>query len=569
VGGNGLLGVPPERLTTDVLIIGAGAAGLTAARTALMNGAQVVLVDKGLIGQGGATIMAQMTVAAALGSEEPDDWTLHYQDMLTGGRGLNDPALAEALARDAPARILECAEIGVRWVRRADGGIKQVMAPGHSRKRCVYVDFLSSGPAIIRALKGDIRRRGRCTELKNVSVHRLLVGDEGEVAGAFGVDLALARPVVVRARSVVLATGGCTYLFARTSASINMTGDGYALALRAGAELVDMEFIQFFPIGTVFPRLIGLDPVMWDPFRYKLGGKLLNGRHEEFVEHYSDEVGRYTALRDAATYAILNEIKAGRGSPHGGVYLDFRGSSRERLRDAFGGVIDILERQGLDLTRQPVEVAPLAHYTIGGIRVNERMETRVPGLYAAGEATGGANGANRLSGNALIEALTFGHRAGEHAAKRSLGQTSRPDTARSERQARESLGELAGRNGDISPAGIRHEIQRELWANAGPFRTASNLEHGLARLHELGDRDLPYAKIAGPLNAFNLDLLECLNLDHALLTAEAVVQSALARRESRGAHQREDYPESDDAWLGHHVQHLAGEQLRIQWTGRN
>ncbi len=567
--GKGVPAAPPERLATDVLVIGAGAAGLSAARTALMNGAAVALLDKGLIGQGGATIMAQMTVAAALGSEEPDDWTVHYQDMLVGGRGLNDPALAEVLARDAPLRILECAEIGVRWARRPDGGIKQVMAPGHSRKRCVYVDFLASGASISRTLKGDIRRRGGCTELKNVSVHRLLVDGDGEVAGALAVDMATARPIVIQAASVILATGGCTYLFARTSASVNMTGDGHALALRGGAQLVDMEFIQFFPIGTVFPRLIGLDPVMWDPFRYKLGGKLLNGNHEEFVEHYSDEVGRYTALRDAATYAILNEIKAGRGSPHGGVYLDFRGHTREGIRQAFGGVVDILERQGLDLTRQPVEVAPLAHYTIGGVRVNANMETRVPGLYAAGEVTGGANGANRLSGNALVEALAFGYRAGEQAAQRARDRPTRPDTTASERQARECLHGLIGRRGDVSPAAVRGEIQQVLWSDVGPFRTAPGLERALDRLRSLRTQTLPNVRIAGPLDAFNLDLHDCLNLDHALLTAEAVVQSALARRESRGAHQREDFPDSDDAWLGHSVQSLAGDRVLAQWQGLN
>ncbi|HEY3191073.1 MAG TPA: FAD-binding protein, partial [Solirubrobacteraceae bacterium] len=471
----------------DVVVIGAGAAGLAATHAAGLAGADVVLADKGLIGQGGATIMAQMTVAAALGSEEPDDWTGHYDDTVTGGRGLNVPALAEVLTRDAPARIREVAELGVKWARRPDGGIKQVTAPGHSRKRCVYVDFLSSGPSIVRALKGAIRRRGRCTELKNVTVHRLLVAD-GRVAGALAVDVATGARVVVRAGGVVLATGGCTRLFARSSACLNMTGDGHALALRAGAELIDMEFVQFFPIGTVHPHLIGLDPVMWDPFRYKLGGRLLNGRGEEFVEHYADDVGRYTALRDAATYAILKEVEAGRGAPHGGVYLDFRGNTRERIREAFGGVVEILERQGMDLTRQAVEVAPLAHYTIGGIRVNERMETAVPGLYAAGEVAGGAHGANRLSGNALTEALTFGARAGAGAAAHAVGRQ-RSDTTGSEAAATGSLDDLLARRGDTSPTAVREEIQRVMWSDVGPFRTTAGLDRALHRLEDLAARD--------------------------------------------------------------------------------
>lgn len=329
-----------------------------------------------------------------------------------------------------------------------------------------------------------------------------------------------------------------------------------------------MEFIQFFPIGTVFPHLIGLDPVMWDPFRYKLGGKLLNGQHEEFVEHYTDEVGRYTALRDAATFAILREIEAGRGSPHGGVYLDFRGSSREQIKAAFGGVIHILERQGLDLTRQPVEVAPLAHYTIGGVRINEKMETTVAGLYAAGEVTGGANGANRLSGNALVEALTFGHRAGEQAATHGPSRRFRPDTVRSERRARESLAALIEERGDTSPSAIRGELQRLMWQNVGPFRTGPDIARALHRLDELRRRELSQIKLSGALSSFNLDLLEGLNLDHALLTAQAIAQAALARRESRGAHQRKDYPASGDAWRGHHVQSLSEERVGIRWLGQ-
>lgn len=559
---------PTREGATDVLVIGAGAAGLAAARAALLGGADVVLADKGLIGQGGATIMAQMTVAAALGSEEPDDWTVHYDDTVSGGRDLNVPALAEVLTHDAPARMLELAELGVRWARRPDGGIRQVTAPGHSRKRCVYVDVLSSGPSISRALKGDIRKRGGCAELKNVGMHRLLVGD-GRVAGAVGVDFATGERLVVRAGSVVLATGGCTRLFARSSACLNMTGDGHALALRAGAELIDMEFVQFFPIGTVHPHLIGLDPVMWDPFRYKLGGRLLNGLGDEFVEHYSDAVGRYTALRDTATYAILKEIQAGRGAPHGGVHLDFRGNTRERLREAFGGVVDILERQGMDLTRQPVEVAPLAHYTIGGVRVDERMATTVPGLYAAGEVAGGAHGANRISGNALTEAVTFGARAGAGAAAHALRGRRRPDTTTSEQTALAGLADLLSRRGDTSPAVVRDEIQRVMWSDVGPFRTATGLGHALARLDQLGERELAHVAIAGPPDSFNLDVQETLNLDHALLTARAVTQAALARRESRGAHQREDHPETSEAWVGHHVQILARERLEVRWRGRS
>src|SRR5207302_8699601 len=223
--------------------------------------------------------------------------------------------------------------------------------------------------------------------------------------------------VTIAAKATIAATGGLTRLYRRNSASANMGGDGYALALRCGAPLVDMEFVQFFPIGHLAPRLIGMDPIMWDPFRYKLGGRLLNGDMQEFTSRYgSDERDKYVLTRDLATYAIMKEVEIGRGSPHGGAYLSFRHCSEHELRGAFGPVIDRLAANNIDLTRMAVEVAPIAHYHMGGVVADARMQTPVPGLFVAGEAVGGANGANRLSGNAITEALVFGRRAGRSAA---------------------------------------------------------------------------------------------------------------------------------------------------------
>ena len=216
-----------------------------------------------------------------------------------------------------------------------------------------------------------------------------------------------------------------TRIYRRNSASANMGGDGHALALRAGAELMDMEFVQFFPIGHLAPRLVGMDPIMWDPFRYKLGGRLLNGEMNEFMSHYDNaqENGRYVVTRDKATYAILKEVQAGRVPPAGGAYLSFQHIPEEKLREAFGPVIDRLAENGIDLTKMPVEVAPIAHYHMGGVRVDEALETRVRNLFAAGELVAGANGANRLSGNAITEALVFGEIAGQGAAQRALSET--------------------------------------------------------------------------------------------------------------------------------------------------
>src|SRR5213082_2799586 len=414
-------------LETDVLIVGAGGAGMYAAIAAARAGAgNVLLADKSLIGRGGATIMAQMTVAAALGEECPDDWQAHLDDTLAAGRGLCDEKLAALLCRDAPTRIREMDEWRVGWARREHGRIAQVTAPGHSRPRCCYVDFLNTGPAVAATLRRRIGQIAAIKRVSNLAVTDLVVCNE-EAVGAVALDIAEGEPVTIAAKAIVIATGGLTRIYQRNSASANMGGDGYALALAAGAELVDMEFVQFFPIGHLAPRLVGMDPIMWDPFRYKLGGRLLNSKGHEFTAQYGvSEDGRYLATRDIATYAIIKEVEAGRGSPHGGAFLSFEHCSETALREAFGPVIDRLAANNIDLTKMPIEVAPIAHYHMGGVVADERMQTQVPGLLVAGEAVGGANGANRLSGNAITEALVFGRRAGQSAAARAQRSKAQP-----------------------------------------------------------------------------------------------------------------------------------------------
>src|SRR5690348_3045645 len=406
----------PITIATDVLVIGSGAAGMYAAIEAARRGSSVLLADRSLIGRGGATVMAQMTVAVALGEETPDDPRHHFDDTIAAGRGLCDDDLARLLCEEGPDCIRELDRWGVGWARK-DGHITATQAPGHDRPRCVYVDFINTGPAVSKTLRAEMARHHKSIrKAGDLCVVDLIVGG-GEVRGAVAWHLSSGAPVIVAAKSTVLATGGLTRLFRRSSASANMGGDGYALALGAGAELIDMEFVQFFPIGHLAPRLVGMDPIMWDPFRYKLGGRLLDRDGAEFLARYgSDEAGAYTTPRDIATYAITKEVAAGRGSPHGGVYLSFEHVPRAALETAFGPVIDRLARHGIDLTKAPVEVSPIAHYHMGGIAVDTRMASRVPGLYAAGEAAGGANGANRLSGNAIPEALAFGERAGRFAA---------------------------------------------------------------------------------------------------------------------------------------------------------
>jgi len=534
-------------LETDILIVGAGGAGMYAALSAARSGAErVLLVDKSLVGRGGATIMAQMTVAGALAEESGDDTGLHLADTLEAGRGLCVEPLAALLCEDAPARIREMEEWRVGWARRDTGRIAQVTAPGHSRPRCCYVDFLNTGPAVAATLRRRIGQVAAIRRVSNLTVTDLVTAD-GEIAGAVALDQSEGRAVTIAAKAVIVATGGLTRLYRRSSASANMGGDGYALALAAGAELIDMEFVQFFPIGHLAPRLVGMDPIMWDPFRYKLGGRLLDGAGNEFLAAYgSAEDGAYTTPRDIATYAITREVEAGRGSPHGGVFLSFEHVPRAALEAAFGPVIERLARHGIDLGRAPVEVSPIAHYHMGGIAVDATMASRVPGLYAAGEAAGGANGANRLSGNAIPEALVFGERAGRFAAFHAGRRASRwPPGAGAEAVARiRELGE--GRKGEVGATALLQELRDVMQTEIGPFRHAAGLVRAIGRLRAMRAQLSELAVPAGL--ACNAALADWFELRASLVAAEAVAISALARAESRGAHQRDDFPQTDPSW---------------------
>ena len=548
-------------LSADVLVVGAGGAGMYAAIAAARQDASVLLLDKSLVGRGGATIMAQMTVAAAIGHEERDHWADHLDDTLAAGRELCDEKLARLLCENGPARIFEMDRWGAHWARAAGGRIRQVQAPGHGRARCCYVDFLNTGPGVAGTLRRQVSTMSGVRRVSNVTVTDVVVAD-GRAVGAVGLDVVSGDIVTFAAEAIVLAAGGLTKIFRRNSASTNMGGEAYALALRAGADLIDMEFVQFFPIAHLAPRLVGMDPIMWDPFRYKLGGRLLNGDFEEFMHRYGgQDSGKYTTVRDQASYAILKEVEAGRGSPHGGVYLDFRHVPDAALRDAFGPVIDRLATNGIDLTKTPVEVAPTAHYHMGGIRVDQRMETRVPGLYAAGEAVGGANGANRLSGNAITEALVFGECAGRAAGAAAGTSSGWNDAAAEDAVARLRCAAETFSDDGVPANVLQRRLQDLMWEDVGPFRTGDRLRRALDGIREI--RETPVTVHAG--GGYNLDLQDRLELYAMLATAEAVTRAALGRTESRGAHQRLDFPESDPGLVRNQVIEMKAEEVAARW----
>jgi succinate dehydrogenase / fumarate reductase flavoprotein subunit/fumarate reductase (CoM/CoB) subunit A len=486
-----------------------------------------------------------MTVAAAVGHEEPDHWTHHLDDTIKSGQGLCNEELSSILCEEAVDRILEMSDWKTDWARK-DNRMSQVMAPGHSVKRCCYVDFLNTGPAISRTLRGEVAKQPNIKRASGLNIIDIIV-DNNIVKGAIGLDIETGSYITIDTNAVVLAAGGLTRIFSRNSASLNMGGDAYALALRAGAELIDMEFVQFFPIGHLAPRLVGMDPIMWDPFRYKLGGRLLNGNREQFIENYGGADGKsYTVGRDLASYAIIKEVEAGRGSPNGGAWLSFEHVPKVELESAFGPIIKKLAENNIDLTKNAIEVSPIAHYHMGGIKVNTKMQTRIHGLFAAGEAVGGANGANRLSGNAIPEAFVFGKRAGqyssEYTCKKTILTTSDGVAALSKVLTKHKIDNiLINDNKAIRVTSIMKKLQDIMWTDVGVIRTRKSLTNALDLIHNLNANY--FSKILPPDNTvYNKQLMDWLDLRNSLLCAEAVCLSACNRKESRGAHQMEDIP---------------------------
>ena len=450
--------------------------------------------------------------------------------------------------------------IGVWDGREKTAEITQAMAPGHDRPRCAYVDFLNTGPAVSKTLRTVVNRSNGIRKAGDLCVIDLL-HNKGDVVGAAALHLGSGAPVILSAKATILATGGLTRLYRRNSASANMGGDGYALALRAGASLVDMEFVQFFPIGHLAPRLIGMDPIMWDPFRYKLGGRLLNNRMEEFTQHYGvAEDGKYVITRDVGSFAILKEVEAGRGSPHGGVYLSFQHCPESALREAFGPVIDRLAANGIDLTKMPIEVAPIAHYHMGGIVTDAGMQTTLPGLFAAGEAVGGANGANRLSGNAITEALVFGRRAGRNAASYVKRLKTSPDHADNAHEVTALVASDAPTRA-FNTAAMQEALQKTMQDNVGALRNGTRIAAALETIVSLTDElgDTP----PGDGNRFDMRRIDWFDLRNMLLVSRAVAEAALRRTETRGAHQREDYPGLSPDWALNQTVALRDRRIEI------
>jgi succinate dehydrogenase / fumarate reductase, flavoprotein subunit len=526
----------------DVLIIGAGGAGLRAAIEAIAQGARVGLVCKSLLGKA-HTVMAEGGIAAAMANvDKADDWRTHFCDTMRGGKFLNNWRMAQLHAQEAPDRVRELEQWGALFDRTPTGDILQRAFGGHTFKRLCHVGD-RTGLELIRTLQDRGVQLGMDVFME-CTVTRLLK-DGDRIAGAFGYWREQGRFVAFKAKSIVIATGGIGKAWRVTSNSWEYTADGMALAYEAGAELMDMEFVQFHPTGMVWPP--GVQGILVTEAVRGEGGILRNKLGERFMEKY-DPKRMELSTRDVVARSIYTEVREGRGTEHGGAYLDISQKPAEYVKKKLPSMYhQFKELADVDITKGPMEVGPTCHYMMGGIRVDaETAASTVPGLFAAGEAAAGLHGSNRLGGNSLSDLLVFGRRAGKAAAEfANRSSSTNLDSSQLEQAEREMLAPFERTGGEF-PYPVHHDLQETMQNLVGIFRNEEDLKKALAKLDEFKPR-LGRVRIDGS-RMFNPGWHLTRDLKNMLLISEAVTRSALARKESRGAHSRIDFPNYDPVW---------------------
>jgi succinate dehydrogenase flavoprotein subunit len=567
--------VMPEYQTHehDVLVIGAGGAGLRAAIEASAGGVSVGLVCKSLLGKA-HTVMAEGGIAAALANvDDRDNWKVHFSDTMRGGQYVNNWRMAELHAKEAPDRVRELEAWGAMFDRTKDGRILQRNFGGHRYPRLAHVGD-RTGLEMIRTLQDHGIHQGIDVHMECTIVG--LMKDGERVSGAFGYERERGRFKLFRAKAIVLATGGVGRAYKITSNSWEYTGDGHTLAYEAGAELMDMEFVQFHPTGMIWPPsvcgILVTEGVRGD------GGVLKNSEGRRFMfddipENYRaqtadtpDEGWRYTQgdkaarrppellTRDHVARCIMREVKAGRGTPHGGVYLDIAWikdkipNAAEHIKKKLPSMYHQFKQLAdIDITKEPMEVGPTTHYIMGGIRVDpESQMSTVPGLFAAGECAAGINGANRLGGNSLSDLLVFGKRAGEFAAKYAMNRKACAiDPSQADEAARVALEPFERGTAGESPYHIQYALQESMQELVGIVRSEAEMLRALNCIDALRERA---ARVGiGGHREYNPGWHAALDLRNLLTVSEAITRSALARTESRGGHFRDDYPDKDAA----------------------
>jgi len=526
-----------ETYHTDVLVIGSGGAGCRAAIEAKKHDLDVIIVSKGLSYKSGCTTLAEGGYNAAFAYVDAEDSVqVHLEDTLKGGGYLNDPELARILVEEAPDRLNELESYGALFDRQESGELNQRPFGGQTyRRTCFQGD--RTGHEMMTALKEEVIRQDIQT-VDEVMITSLIQDGDGRVGGACGVSLQSTEFVVFHAKSTIIATGGAGWIYPVTSNALQKTGDGYALAWNAGADLLDMEQVQFHPTGMLYPDsrrgVLVTEAVRGE------GGRLINSQGERFMTNY-DSRGEL-ATRDVVARAIYNEIMEGRGTENGGVYLDVTHIPAEVIEEKLETMLLQFQDVGVDIREKPMEVAPTAHHFMGGAWINLKCETNIPNLYAAGEAAGGVHGANRLGGNALAETQVFGRRAGEAAAKNVTKSNFKSNPASLEME--EGRIEKLFQDGDYYPFQLKEELQEVMWNNVAIIRREEGLKSALNEIHVIKDK---MVRMKLPeVRGYNQHLLDALELENMVLIAELVTKSAIIREESRGAHYRADFPETRD-----------------------
>jgi succinate dehydrogenase / fumarate reductase flavoprotein subunit len=526
----------------DVLVVGAGGAGLRAAIEALGQGASVGVVSKSLLGKA-HTVMAEGGIAAAMANvDSADGWKPHFRDTMRGGKMLNNWRMAQLHAQEAPERVKELEQWGALFDRTEDGRILQRAFGGHTFRRLCHVGD-RTGLEMIRTLQDRGVHMGFDVYME-CTIVRLLT-DGGRCAGALAYWRETGRFVLFKAKSVVMATGGIGKAWPITSNSWEYTGDGMALAYEAGAELMDMEFVQFHPTGMVWPP--GVQGILVTEAVRGEGGILRNKNGERFMERY-DPKRMELSTRDVVARSIYTEVKEGRGTEHGGAYLDISHKPAEYVKKKLPSMYhQFKELADVDITAGPMEVGPTLHYMMGGIRVEaETAQSSLPGLFAAGEAAAGLHGANRLGGNSLSDLLVFGRRAGlaaaQHAKEVAAPKLDEGQIGAGETEALSAFQRQGGEN----PYAVHRNLQNVMQNLVGIFRVREDMEKALVELAKLKER-AEHTSIEGS-RMFNPGWHMAIELKSMLTVSEAVTRSALVREESRGAHSRIDFPELSPEW---------------------
>ena len=528
-----------KTISTDVLIIGSGGAGSRAAIEVDDAGLKATIVSKGLSFRSGCTGMAEGGYNAVFKTvDKEDSIDAHIHDTLKGGSYLNDEKLVEILVNESPKRLIDLENYGALFDRQESGEIDQRPFGGQTYRRTCYQGD-RTGAELLNALKEEIIKRDiECIEEVMVTS---LVTDNDQVIGATGLDLKDSSLIYFQAKSVILASGGAGQLYPVTSNTFQKNGDGFAMAYRAGANLVDMEQIQFHPTGMVAPE--SKKGVLVTEAVRAEGGKLINNEGERFMKKYAPEKMEL-ATRDVVARSIYREIQEGRGSPNGGVYLDISHLHDDYIIEKLETMVLQFENVGIDIKNEPIEVAPTAHHFMGGLKINTDASTNLKNLFGAGEVCGGVHGANRLGGNALADTQVFGKIAGESASKaaKDIELKTNDEQVKEEASRIESL----IKEGSIKPRKFKENIKKLMWDKVSIVREEKTLNEALKELLDM-KKELENLDV-GNNTQYNADLVTALEVINMVEICILTVKSAILRRESRGAHYRSDFPKTNDEW---------------------